>query len=87
MEQMRLNQEQLRDEIEIEITYEEGRRKELEGRYSQFIKQLDFMVATRQCNLKMDLDKAEKPIAPGMAGECGRCKERDQMGQQLSSLQ
>lgn len=34
MEQMRLNQEQLRDEIEIEITYEEGRRKELEGRYS-----------------------------------------------------
>ena len=34
MEQMRLNQESLRDEIEIEITFEEGRRKELESRYS-----------------------------------------------------
>ena len=47
MEQMRQNQEQLRDEIEIEITFEEGRRKELESRFAQFIKQLDFMVATR----------------------------------------
>ena len=51
MEQMILNQEQLRDEMEIEIAYEETRRKELDSRYAQFIKTLDFMVATRLCNI------------------------------------
>ena len=34
LEQMWANQEQLRDEIEIEITFEESRHKELEARYS-----------------------------------------------------
>ena len=34
MEQMKANQESLRDEIEIEIQYEEDRKKELEGRYT-----------------------------------------------------
>ena len=53
---MRQNQENLRDEIEIEITFEESRRKELENRHTQFIKSLDFMVATRIVNLKLDLD-------------------------------
>ena len=56
MEQMCKNQEQLRDEIEIEITYEESRRKELDARYAHFIKTLDFHIAARQCNLRNDLD-------------------------------
>ena len=42
MEQMRQNQENLRDEIDIEIAFEEARRKELEARHAQFIKSLDF---------------------------------------------
>jgi len=39
---MKQNQERLRDEIEIEITYEEGKKRELENRHAQFIKALDF---------------------------------------------
>ena len=50
------NQENLRDEVEIEITYEENRRTELDNRYSSFIKQLDFQIATRIINLKINLD-------------------------------
>ena len=42
MEQMRQNQENLRDEIDIEIAFEEARRKELEARHAQYIKSLDF---------------------------------------------
>ena len=44
MEQMQANQESLRDEIEIEITYEEGKGKELENRYAHHFKVLDHLV-------------------------------------------
>ena len=74
---MRQNQEHLRDEIEIEITFEEGRRRELEARHAQFIKQLDFQVATRIVNLKLNLDQPEKPSFPGKEDSCKRCAERD----------
>ena len=67
--------------MEIEIAYEETRKKELDARYAQFIKTLDFMVATRLCNITVELDKPEKPTAPGMQQECERCKERDSLEQ------
>ena len=65
MEQMRQNQENLRDEIEIEIAFEEARRKELEARHAQFIKSLDFQASTRIVSLKLNLDQPEKPSFPG----------------------
>lgn len=84
MEQMKLNQEGLRDELEIEIAYEEDRRKELEQRHAQFIKQLDFMTATRIVNLKNNLDQPEKPSAiPGGDSECRRCKDLNLQEQQM----
>ena len=79
MEQMRQNQEGLREELEIEIIFEEGRRKELENRHSQFIKQLDFQIATRIVNLKLNLDQPEKAVFAGQTEECKRCEERDQL--------
>ena len=76
---MKENQEGLREELEIEIVFEEGRKKELENRHAQFIKQLDFQIATRIVNLKMNLDQPEKPAFAGQEEECKRCLERDQL--------
>lgn len=78
-EQMKQNQERLRDEIEIEIAYEESRKRELENRHASFIKSTDFMVATRIVNLKMNLDKPEAPVYPGQAEKsCKKCEMREE---------
>ena len=76
---MKLNQERLRDEIEIEIAYEEGKKRELENRHAAFIKSTDFLVATRIVNLKMNLDKPEAPMFPGQSEKsCKMCKIREE---------